>query len=118
MRSPPFALRRGLWSIVKPFLEERTIKKIKVLGASYLEDLLELVPRENLPTFLGGSSECDPMVECGPWQDNCCSGNGAAADDEGSGMPPMSKDGGGAFDAELMVDCCTVADCVQPSATC
>jgi hypothetical protein len=43
-----------------------------VLGASYLPELLEQVPKENLPSVLGGECECDEgcaLSDMGPWQD-------------------------------------------------
>jgi len=60
-------LFRSAWVVVKQFLDDRTIGKIKVLGASYREDLLALIPAENLPTRFGGLSRANEMEDLGPW---------------------------------------------------
>lgn len=60
------------WSIVKGFLDERTVKKIKILGGSYQKSLLEEVDASALPKFLGGECTCEAQGGCmksdvGPW---------------------------------------------------
>lgn len=55
--------------MIKVFFEERTIKKIYVLGSDYKDTLLAAVPAENLPTFLGGTSACTLGVDVGPLDD-------------------------------------------------
>jgi len=60
------------WSIVKGWLDEKTRNRIKVLGANYKEELLEMIAPDQLPKFLGGDCECPG--ECmfsnkGPWND-------------------------------------------------
>lgn len=45
----------ALWSIVAPMLPEATRRKVAFYGADYLARLGELVPPEQIPTFLGGS---------------------------------------------------------------
>jgi len=64
----------GVWSVVKGFLDERTRKKIKILGTGFRPYLLELVEKENLPDFLGGTCTCEEYGGClksnaGPWND-------------------------------------------------
>lgn len=64
----------GVWAIVKGFIDEKTRKKITILGGKYQKDLLELVEAENLPDFLGGSCTCAEYGGCmksglGPWND-------------------------------------------------
>jgi hypothetical protein len=49
----------GVWAVVKGFLDEKTRKKIKIVGSKYEKDLLELVEPENLPDFLGGTCKCE-----------------------------------------------------------
>jgi len=46
----------GVWAIVKPWLDEKTKAKIKILGSGYKKTLLEYIDEENLPDFLGGKS--------------------------------------------------------------
>ncbi|KAJ9515290.1 hypothetical protein QJQ45_006593 [Haematococcus lacustris] len=57
-----------IWAVVYPLLEERTRKKIIVLGSNYQDKLKELIPEENLPTFFGGLSPCpDKQSSQGLW---------------------------------------------------
>ena len=68
---------KGIWSIVKGFLDEKTTKKIEILGGSYQAALLKEVDAENLPKFLGGTCTCsDTTGNCmtadpGPWSEYC-----------------------------------------------
>ncbi|ORX48323.1 CRAL/TRIO domain-containing protein [Hesseltinella vesiculosa] len=48
-----------VWKLVKGWLDPGTISKIKILGSDYKQELLDQIPAENLPTFLGGTCECD-----------------------------------------------------------
>lgn len=63
------AMFKGLWSIIKPWLEPRTQRKIHVISpASTQESLKQIIPIENLIQELGGSSTwTDPNVSHGPW---------------------------------------------------
>lgn len=61
-----------VWTAVKPFLDEKTKKKIFTFGSDYKKKLLELIDERNLPKSLGGSCECEPHG-ClysgeGPWK--------------------------------------------------
>jgi len=68
----PFTFK-AIWSFVKPFLDEKTSKKISLEGSSYQKKLLELVDKENLPAALGGSCTCSHIEggclfgDIGPW---------------------------------------------------
>ena len=61
------------WAIIKNFVDEKTRKKINMLGSSYQAKLLELVDAENLPSFLGGKCTCSQIEggclysDIGPW---------------------------------------------------
>ena len=74
----------GIWAIVKPWIDEKTRNKIKILGSSFHKDLFEHVnllyeyklfsqiEAENLPDFLGGKVPVDDYGENldreqGPW---------------------------------------------------
>lgn len=63
----------GVWAIVKGFLDEKTRKKIKIIGSNFLPTLREFVEDENIPTFLGGKCTCAEYGgDClasgkGPW---------------------------------------------------
>ena len=66
----------GVWAVVKGFIDEKTRKKITILGGKYQKELLELVESENLPEFLGGACTCPEAGGClktnfqpGPWND-------------------------------------------------
>ena len=48
----------GVWSVVKGFLDERTRKKIKIIGSGYRTALLEFIDNKDIPSFLGGECEC------------------------------------------------------------
>jgi len=61
-----------VWAIVKPWLDEKTVKKISIINSGYEKELLELIPAENLPDFLGGratKAEYGDYMdkEDGPW---------------------------------------------------
>jgi hypothetical protein len=43
------------WGIVKPFVEEKTRKKVKVLGATWQEDLKKHIAPDQLPEYYGGA---------------------------------------------------------------
>lgn len=62
-------LFRSFWSVIKGFLDERTLAKIKVLGRDYKSELLAVIAPENLPQQFGGLSPCTELVDVGPWQD-------------------------------------------------
>ncbi|CAO3624678.1 unnamed protein product [Cunninghamella blakesleeana] len=57
-----------VWKIVKGWLDRGTIEKIQILGSDYQEKLLEQISSENLPSFLGGTCECDLPGSCVPSQ--------------------------------------------------
>ncbi len=62
----------GVWNIVKHFVDEKTRKKITILGGNFKKELLEVIDEKNLPDFLGGKvTEADYGVglsnEQGPW---------------------------------------------------
>ena len=61
-----------VFSVIKGFLDPVTVKKIHVLGSGYQKELLEQVPKENLPQELGGDCVCKGgchFSDAGPWKD-------------------------------------------------
>ncbi|KAF7725780.1 cytosolic factor, phosphatidylinositol/phosphatidylcholine transfer protein [Apophysomyces ossiformis] len=50
-----------VWKIVKAWVHPASIGKIHILGSNYKDTLLEQIPQENLPSFLGGSCTCEHM---------------------------------------------------------
>mmetsp|Transcript_66689 Transcript_66689/g.77405 ORF Transcript_66689/g.77405 Transcript_66689/m.77405 type:complete len:343 (-) Transcript_66689:184-1212(-) len=62
----------GIWSMIKGWIDEKTRAKIEIIGSKYEAKLLELVPAENLPDFLGGKATKSEYgenmtIEKGPW---------------------------------------------------
>ena len=63
----------AVWTFVQPFIDEKTRKKINVLGTKYQSKLLEIVDKENLPSILGGTCTCSHIEkgclysDIGPW---------------------------------------------------
>jgi len=61
----------SVWSLIKPFLDENTVKKIHILGSSYKTKLFEYVDPENCPEVLQGKSPVPsdgfPSSDVGPW---------------------------------------------------
>lgn len=56
------------WSLIKPLLDEATVKKIHILGSSYKKQLQEYVDMDALPERLGGTStEPGETSNLGPW---------------------------------------------------
>lgn len=58
------------WVVIKQMLDERTVKKISIIGSSYKSQLLEYIDEENLPDFLGGTCKCKggcSNIDIGPW---------------------------------------------------
>ncbi|KAJ3206131.1 cytosolic factor, phosphatidylinositol/phosphatidylcholine transfer protein [Entophlyctis luteolus] len=68
----------GVWSLVKPMLDEVTVRKIVILGPTYLPTLLETIDSENLPRCLGGTCTSCPEgcehSDIGPWNDGSVEG--------------------------------------------
>jgi len=49
----------GIWTIIKPWLDEKTRNKITIIGSGFKEKLLADIEEKNLPEFLGGSCVCE-----------------------------------------------------------
>ncbi|KDR74370.1 hypothetical protein GALMADRAFT_250248 [Galerina marginata CBS 339.88] len=59
-----------VWAVIKPWLDEVTVRKVTILGGSYKEELLKQIPVENFPKEFGGTCECTggcSMSDAGPW---------------------------------------------------
>ena len=59
----------GIWAIVKNFLDEKTRKKIMIIGGSYKKELLKYVDEDQLADFLGGKNKARLIDDSGPWND-------------------------------------------------
>ncbi|KAF9297424.1 cytosolic factor, phosphatidylinositol/phosphatidylcholine transfer protein [Linnemannia elongata] len=62
----------SVWGMVKPLLDEVTVKKIVILGSNYQSTLLQDIDAANLPKVIGGTCECAggcQTGEPGPWKD-------------------------------------------------
>ena len=66
-------LFNAVWAIVKAFINEKTRKKIHMLGGKYQSKLLEMVDKENLPCIIGETCTCSHIengclyLDIGPW---------------------------------------------------
>jgi len=61
-----------VWSLVKPWLDEATVRKIHILGKGYKNELQQYIDPANLPGDLGGSCKCAggcSMSDAGPWNE-------------------------------------------------
>ena len=47
----------AIWAIIKPFLDEVTVNKFKILGSDYEQTLFQFIDPSNVPEELGGSDE-------------------------------------------------------------
>ncbi len=59
-----------VWSLIKPWLDEATVRKIHILGKGYKTELLTYIDPSQLPADLGGSCHCKGgcnMSDAGPW---------------------------------------------------
>jgi hypothetical protein len=64
----------GVWSVCKGFLDEKTRKKVRIVGYGFKAVLLEYIDDQDIPSFLGGKCECKEYGGCmksnlGPWND-------------------------------------------------
>jgi hypothetical protein len=50
---------RGVWAVIKPWLDPKTRSKVEIFGANYHARLSELIPPEHLPTIYGGLCTCE-----------------------------------------------------------
>lgn len=58
----------GVWAVVKAFLDEKTRKKIQIIGSSsYKKELLKYVDADQLADFLGGNNKASLTDNWGPW---------------------------------------------------
>lgn len=68
------AVFRALWKMIKPFLDDKTQKKVFVVGDDYLEYILKDIKKEDIPKVFGGECTCGGDGFClwsdeGPWKD-------------------------------------------------
>lgn len=55
-----------LWNVVKNFIDRRTLDKMVITGAGFLDQLKQEVPPENIPPYLGGLCDKCPNGLCVP----------------------------------------------------
>jgi hypothetical protein len=59
-----------VWTLVKPWLDEVTVKKIEISRDGNVKGLLQYIDEENLPKELGGKCSCPggcDKSDAGPW---------------------------------------------------
>ncbi|KAG2438205.1 hypothetical protein HXX76_005809 [Chlamydomonas incerta] len=96
---------RLIWAVVNPMLEERTRRKIIILGHDYMPTISQLIPEENLPACLGGKgARTDMKSTIGPWTDVelPAAGPAAAAAAAGSPAPAVKEVTAAAAPAEAV----------------
>ena len=54
-----------VWNIIRPWLDERTTKKINMIGEDYLESLREIIDDSQIPIEYGGTFEAFTWTS--PW---------------------------------------------------
>lgn len=92
----------AMWRWIKGWLAEETVSKIRILGGDYQQELLEQIPAESLPEYLGGTCKCPGgcgSSDPGPWEGKCKAGSlksGVATPADGEKVLPVS---GGADEA-------------------
>lgn len=87
---PPLSAR--LLAQVQPLLQERTRRKIMILGTDFLPTLKQVIDEDNIPTIFGGKSEiADLKVSVGPWASSAPStATGMAGGKLAAGSSPES----------------------------
>lgn len=58
----------AVWRLIKPWLDEVTVSKVDISDGQ--TQLLEQIPKENLPKEFGGTCECPggcSLSDAGPW---------------------------------------------------
>lgn len=59
-----------VWSLIKPWLDEATVRKIHILGKNPQKELSNYIDPSALPAELGGSCHCAQgcsTSDAGPW---------------------------------------------------
>lgn len=59
----------SIFTMIKSWLDERTRKKIFVLGSNYRGQLFEFCDLDQIPDFLGGTNRNSFTSNLGPWND-------------------------------------------------
>lgn len=64
-------LFKAAWLVIKPFLNEKSRNRIKLLGGKYHKELFQIVDPDNLPKEVGGNCTCEGstcfQASPGPW---------------------------------------------------
>ena len=64
---------RAVYAIAKAFIDEKTAKKITMLGTDYVKELSKFIDMDQFPKMLGGKCECSNIkggclyADIGPW---------------------------------------------------
>lgn len=60
----------AVWTVIKPWLDVETVKKVEILGSGYKDIIIQQIPLQNLPKEFGGACECEggcSLSDAGPW---------------------------------------------------
>ena len=53
---------QGIWSVIKPWIDPNTRKKIVICGRNFRDILAKDLDVDKLPVFLGGTCKCNPAI--------------------------------------------------------
>lgn len=59
---------RGIWAVVKTWIDKKTQNKITIISGSGKKELLKQIDADKLPEFLGGTCKDDIREDPGPWK--------------------------------------------------
>jgi hypothetical protein len=65
-----------VWKIIKPIVSERTVAKIEICGADYIDKLREVMDDDQIPVEFGGTCQ-KPLAAGGPVPEACWRGANA-----------------------------------------
>lgn len=63
----------AIWAVAKAFIDEKTAKKVNVLGSDFIKELSKHIDLDSFPKILGGMCECPEIKggclygDIGPW---------------------------------------------------
>jgi len=64
-----------IWGVVRAFLDEKTARKVTMIGSNYLKTLTDEIDQDQIPSFIQGNCDCVEfgkpclLSDIGPWQD-------------------------------------------------
>ena len=62
-------LFNGIYSVIKGWIDEKTRKKVIMVGYNYMDQLSQFVDKDQLPVDVGGTCTVSIKEDYGPWTD-------------------------------------------------